>query len=228
MKKVFYSVIIFITVMMFSSTQVSARTFREATAENPYKIVAIGDSITYSATYAAILDQLENCTVENLGNSGTQVAGKADHSFVNRTRKLKTDADMILILGGTNDYRGVMDMQNDLGAENSTNITTFYGAYNTMIKNLKKRNPNTKIVLITPIKRCYGYEPNTYGYSLAHYAQATQIIAANNGLDCIDLYNDKNCDFTENDLLIDGLHPNQEGHKIIAEEILRYISIKDL
>lgn len=228
MKKKFVFLSYFLLMLFILVNPTYAKTFSESTAENPYKITAIGDSITYSATYAAILDKLDNCTVENLGWCGTQVAGKADHSFVNRTRNLKTDSDMILILGGTNDYRGVNDLQNDIGAENSKDIRTFYGAYNTLIKNLRKNNPYAKIVIVAPIKRCYGYELNRYGYSLANYAQAAQIVAMNNGLDFIDLYNDKNCDFTENDLLIDGLHPNQDGHKIIADEILRYIGIKNL
>ena len=195
--------------------------YSEATAERPYKITAIGDSITYSNTYAAIIDSLPQCIVNNLGVSGTQVAGEIEHSFVNRTKSLKTDSDLILIFGGTNDYRGAYDAQNNIGSLEDTDIVTFCGAYNTMITNLKKNNPNSKIVLITPIRRSYDYEENRYGYSLESYAKAVKYIAMKNELPCIDLYNNEKCDFRYDGHLIDGLHPNYEGHEIIANEILK-------
>ena len=86
-----------------------------------------------------------------------------------------------------------------------------------------------------------------YGYNLSNYAYAIQNIALSRGLICIDLYDDKECDFInnkyrlngidinfenysstrslnlKNELIYDGLHPSIEGHKIIANEFLKYI-----
>ena len=213
---------LFIITLSVSNT-VYARPLSKATAKNPCVISAIGDSITYSTTYAAVLDTLPEIVVKNYGQSATQVAGPFDHSFVNRTHNVKYKSDIILIFGGTNDFKGVDLMCNPLGMPDSTDPLTFFGAYNTMVKNIKKNNPNSKIVLITPIKRAYWDKPNAYGLSLNHYALATQMVAESNGVHCIDLFNNPSCDFTENGMLIDGIHPDIKGHSILAMNIYQQL-----
>lgn len=198
---------------------VKAKPIEKATAKNPCVISAIGDSITYSNTYAMVLDLQPELVVKNYGMSATQVAGIFDHSFVNRTKNVKYKSDVILIFGGTNDFKGLNKMCNPLGMPDDTDITTFFGAYNTMVKNVKKNNPKSRIVLITPIKRAYWDKPNDYGFTLQHYAVATQMVAYNNGVECIDLFNNPTCDFTENGMLIDGIHPDIKGHSILATVI---------
>lgn len=221
----FYSLIIVVAtcaILITTPSTVLAAPLHEATPENPCVISAIGDSITYSMTYAAVLDMLPEITVNNYGISATQVAGDAEHSFVNRTAKEKFKSDIILILGGTNDYMGDGAMCNPLGTPDSDDITTFFGAYNTMIKNIKKNNPKAQIVLITPLKRVGFDNKNAYGFALRHYALATQMIAQSNDVACIDLFNNDRCDFTDytkSNLLIDGLHPTIKGHTIIATAI---------
>lgn len=219
MKKYILGLIYSFVLIITTSRSVSAQALNEATPEKPCVISAIGDSITYAYTYAAVLDMLPEITMKNYGISATQVAGSLDHSFVNRTKKEKFKSDIILIFGGTNDYMGDLAMCNPLGTPDSDDITTYFGAYNTMIKNIKKNNPKSKIVLITPIKRVGLENLNAYGLSLKHYVLATQMIAQNNEVDCIDLFNNERCDFTGTDLLIDGLHPTIKGHTILATEI---------
>lgn len=201
------------------SMSVYAKPLSKATEKKPCVISAIGDSITYAQTYAAVLDMLPEVTVKNYGICATQVAGIADSSFVNRTKNVRFKSDIILIFGGTNDYMGDKAMCNPLGTPDSDDITTYFGAYNTMIKNLKKYNPGTKIVLVTPIKRKKYDTKNAYGLGLQHYVLATKMIAENNGVPCIDLFSDPSCDFTENGLLIDGLHPDIKGHTVLATVI---------
>jgi len=219
------SVLLLSSFILISSieTDVYAKSFSKATEKSPCVISAIGDSITYSNTYAAVLDSLPEIVVNNYGMSATQVAGLADHSFVNRTKNMKFKSDIILIFGGTNDYMGKDAMCNPLGMPDSDDITTFFGAYNTMIKNIKKNNPKSRIILVTPIKRLYWDEPNAYGLNLSHYALATQMVANSHNLECIDLFNIQNCDFTGTDKLLDGIHPNASGHVSIASTIYQYL-----
>lgn len=214
------SCFIFLTVIRFD---VFAKPLNKATAQSPCVISAIGDSITYSNTYAAVLNSFPEIVVNNYGMSATQVAGLIDHSFVNRTKDVKFNSDVILIFGGTNDYMGYEAMCNPLGSPDDDNIVTYYGAYNTMIKNIKKKNPGSRIVLLTPIKRLYWDTPNAYGLNLSHYALATQMIAYNNKVECLDLFNTPSCDFTGTDKLIDGLHPNNVGHTVLASTIYQYL-----
>ena len=202
-----------------SSVSAKANTFTDATAEMPCRITAIGDSITYPYSYATVFDSMPEFQVKNFAACGTQVAGEADHSFVNRTKLLYLDSDIILIMGGTNDFCGYMYANNPIGSIIDDDITTFCGAYNTMIKNLREHNPMSKIVLITPIKRIDEAYVNEAGHTLVDYVNAVKYIARRNGLKYIDLYNNPVCDFTQNGLLIDGLHPSREGQQIMAKEI---------
>lgn len=208
---------------------VSAKSIVESTEANPYKIAAIGDSITYPVSYASVIGSNPLFTVENYGIPGSQVAQGVNNSFVDRTRFLKTNADLITIMGGTNDYCAPGIMARSLGTIDSTDETTFCGAYNAMIRNLKINNSNAKIVLITPIKGKGGATEliNIYGLKLEDYANAVRQIAAYNNVPCIDLFHNQECCFTENDkhtLLGDAIHPNLDGHTLIAGEILKALS----
>lgn len=219
---------LFLTIILSVGTCTScfAKPLSKATAKSPCTISCIGDSITYSNTYTIVLNAMPEINVKNYGMSGTQVAGLLDpNSFVNRTKGQKYKSDIILIFGGTNDFKGVNMACNPLGDLNGTDITTYYGAYNTMISNIKKNNKGARIVLVTPIKRLYHENPNAFGLTLSQYAAATQLVAFKNGLYCIDLFNNPNCDFTgEGDTrLIDGIHPDIKGHTAIATEIYKYL-----
>lgn len=222
MKKIISFLLCIIIVLQANST-VFAKPLNKATEKKPCVISAIGDSITYAQTYAAVLDMLPEINVKNYGICATQVAGLADSSFVNRTKNVRFNSDYILVFGGTNDYMGDKAMCNPLGMPDSTDTITYFGAYNAMIKNLKKYNPKSKIVIVTPIRRKNWDMPNDYGLGLQHYALATKMIAEQNGLPCIDLFNEPSCDFTGTDILIDGIHPSIKGHTVIATVIYQQL-----
>lgn len=219
LKKFAITVFLAGVICLISYNSVYGKPLSKASEKSPCVISAVGDSITYSATYAAVLDALPHIKVNNYGMSATQVAGVYDHSFVNRTHDKRFKSDIILIFGGTNDYKGLNSMCNPLGTVDSDDITTYFGAYNEMLKNIKKKNPKSQIVLVTPIKRAYWDKPNAYGFNLAHYAAATQMIAYQNNVYCLDLFNNPACDFTNNGMLIDGIHPNNDGHNTLAAVI---------
>lgn len=227
MKKIFTILTIFIIAVIGFVNPVKAGVFSDATVEKPCKIAAIGDSITYPYSYAEFINSMPEYQVKNFAMCGTQVAGEREDSFVNRTKLMYVESDIILIFGGTNDFCGFNYIHNPIGNIDDTEITTFCGAYNTMIKNLKQHNPMAKIVLLTPLKRMDMYNVNADGFVLENYVNAVKAVAGHNGLDCIDLYNDPACDFLANGLLIDGLHPNRTGQQIIAGEISHYLTLKN-
>ena len=160
--------LLFISLLLllnFSKINVMAKSFSEATEINPYTVSIIGDSITYEPSYATILSTNPVISATTYAIGGTRVAGKDDSlSFVNRTKGVKYNSDLILIFGGTNDYFG-MGNSSQLGEPSSTDLNTFYGAYNAMLNNISKNNPNSKIVLVTPIRRIEDDKPNIYDSS---------------------------------------------------------------
>lgn len=210
---------------------VYGRSLMEATPENPYKVAAIGDSITFPYSYATVIDALPIFEVKNFGVPGSQVAGTIPESFYSRAKDYKENPDLILVMGGTNDYCAFATLAKDIGPLDSTDVNTFCGAYNTIIKRLKANNKKSRIVLITPTVVNANDYKNIYGYSLKNYADAVKMIAASNGLPCIDLYNNPELNFADpslSDLLMDPVHPNAKGQELIADEVLKGIAAAEL
>lgn len=214
-------------------TKVEAKAIIESTPENPYVIAAIGDSITYPYSYATVIDALPNFTVENYGIPGSQVAGTRPDSYINRTRNFRTKADLILVMGGTNDYCAYATLANNIGTLDSQDTNTLCGAYNVMLGRLRANNRNAKIILMTPTKGKEGVSDfkNIYGFTLEDYANAVKLIAAYNGIPCIDLYHSETCDFSDpqnEKLMNDPIHPSMYGHKNIADVILESLTLFSL
>lgn len=198
---------------------VMANSFKDATPGMPCRISAIGDSITYSYSYADYFNNQPQYTVKNFARCGTQVAGEYEESFVKRTLNLTTESDIILIMGGTNDFCGYNYIYNPIGSVSDFRIDTFCGAYNMMIHNLRLANPMSKIVILTPIKRYDGMNVNPAGSNIVNYVEAVKAVAAKNELLCIDLYNNPACDFIASGQLTDGLHPSVTGQQIMGGQI---------
>lgn len=229
-----FIITIIILATALPNAKVYAKTMAEANEKNPYKIVAFGDSITYPVSWASYIDLLPNVSVDNQGIPGSQVAGSGAESFLTRSKKIRFyNADLVLIMGGTNDYCAYATLAKDIGMYDSVDTNTFCGAYNDIIGRVKRTNKNAKIVLVTPTRGKGGASEyvNIYGYTLENYANAVKLIAMNNGVYCIDLYHEEDLDFTDpakEDLLKDPIHPSLEGHKAISEKIIQYLTLFSL
>lgn len=233
-RKIAIVAIVVILSFVATNAEAYAKTMAEANEKNPYKIVALGDSITYPVSWASYIDLLPNVNVDNQGVPGSQVAGPNADSYLNRAKKIKFyNADLVLIMGGTNDYCAYATLAKDIGMYDSHDTNTFCGAYNDIIGRIKRSNKNAKIVLMTPTRGKGGASDyvNIYGYTLENYANAVKLIAMNNGVYCIDLYHEEDLDFTDpakDNLLKDPIHPSLEGHKAISEKIIQYLTLFSL
>lgn len=130
------------------------------------KIACLGDSITEGVNadgwqWHRYIDQwcknngIET-TVVNLGIGGTSVCTSSYvtdelQPFVNRLDTIPTDADVIVIFGGTNDWGN----NATLGTISDTGTSTFYGAYKHILEWLAINRPNAKVMTMTPLKRYY-------------------------------------------------------------------------
>lgn len=162
----------------------------------------------------------------NYGISGTRIARQTvpstenirhDLDFVLRVPGMDRTADAVVVFGGTNDY-GHGDAA--FGTLDSTDVYTFCGAVNVLVETLKQNFPSAKLIFMTPLHRLCEENPSqSDGKTLADYVEALRAIYKKHGVFVIDLFEINPLDPANFSFLPDGLHPNDEGHRILAELI---------
>ncbi len=126
---------------------------------------------------------------------------------------------------GINDAHGKVPLEN---TENPYDEFTFGGALRSVLENLQREYPDLRIIYVTPPFTWYpatmeSCETLQYGeYSVEEYVNlALQICAAYN-VETVDIYHEL---YTEHSIEAyelyteDGLHPNENGRRLIAEAI---------
>ncbi len=217
---------------------------------NGKKLIAIGDSITYGTHNAggltpwlARVATMFNMTFVNYGIGGSELAkNKADGSYnpmCIRYAEMDADADLIIVAGGTNDWGHIAgntvaeDTEYQMGEFGDTEITTFYGALDTMCKGLLEKYVGKTIFFMTPIKRYSAlstpyYTENNRGHTLEDYANAIKKVCGFYGIPVLDMFNECSLnpiiDAISTAYIEDGTHPNSKGHMIMARQIAGFIS----
>lgn len=170
----------------------------------------------------------------NYGIGGTRIARqsrntRADHptryslDFNARLVCMDHNADLVIVFGGTNDYgHGTAP----LGSNNDRTEYTFYGAMHCLCQGLLRHYPSNRIVFLTPLYR-FPPAPTNLLPPLEDYINIIREVTAQYGLPLLDLYADsaihpRNPGSNER-YTADGLHPNAEGHGILAQEILEFL-----
>lgn len=162
----------------------------------------------------------------NYGIGGTRIArqrfpsaeAKYDRDFCSRFGEMDRDADIIFVFGGTND-QGHGDAP--LGCDADRTPDTFWGACHVLFSGLQNTFPQAAVVIATPLHRASENDPNAAsGALLKDYVEIIRKTAPQYGLPVLDLFETSaiNTD-TLPTLTTDGLHPNDEGHAILAGEI---------
>ena len=192
------------------------------------------DEVTSNAlaTYGYEIAKRHKMEFYNGGVSGSVVAGLASRdgfALANgRYTKLPSKIDYLTIWFGWNDYAAITGNEGEtLGALYSTDITTFYGAWNTVLDYLTENYPNTKICLCVP-----------FGAN-GDIRDAVRAVADYWGVACWDnlqpgtpLYFNKEYGVSVSDTAIarnrakyqaKGAHPNHKGHKQIADMLGEFI-----
>ena len=190
------------------------------------RVVFLGDSITAQRLYTRYIEEYfttkhpdMNVTFVNAG-----VGGDRSSAAVNRVQKDVIDQKptVVTICFGMNDagYRPTVDMKG---------LETFKDGLVKLISMIRSQT-NARVVLLTTTCVDADRNPRLKGYNitLTRFVAETKKIAAREGLPVIDLYhplraalaNGQRSDqsFT---LVPDGVHPNEAGHRIMADTILR-------
>ncbi|WP_308992185.1 GDSL-type esterase/lipase family protein [Mariniflexile litorale] len=184
------------------------------------KVVCIGNSITEgwhgNPSYVPTLQKLlgTDYIVENNGKSGATLLKKGNKPYYMQdafSRALKSNADIITIMLGTNDTK----------SQNWDNYKSeFKSDYESLIDTLQSTNKNAKIFLVIPVPVCkdnYGIRNDILNLEIPIINE----IADEKGLSVIDANTPllSSCNYFN-----DGVHPNDLGAKAIAKMIYQNIS----
>lgn len=193
------------------------------------KMDSIGDSYTAGGnaggvehSYCNLLATNTGVNFLNLGVSTTTLANyvgapvaASTNSMVARRTSIRSDANIITIYGGTNDYTYIKFTPSLLGTISDNTENTFYGALNILTNHAIATG--AKVILITPLKIREDATEVLIVNAIIEVAKAK-------GIGCLDLYNmeffnvSKKSAYIKNRRLlidIDDLHPNPYGHKVI-------------
>ncbi len=205
-----------------------------------YKAAFLGDSLTDKGVYSEIVtthytDYLyDNCSfissIQNVGYAGSCIAGLPNKpdvspSFVQRYKKIASNANLIIVLGGTNDFGyGSTALPNPLGEYGDATQETFYGGLKVLIDGLETDYPEAKVVFVTPLYRKEQESngipnKNKYGFTLADYVSAIKTTCEERSITCFDAFNEiTEIDaFTYTEYEVDGLHLNNEGNILLGK-----------
>ena len=214
-----------------------------------FKINFLGDSITEGVgvsdkdkLYHALLkEEMGWAQARNYGISGTRFAlqkgtpecPKNDYvdvnSFSERFADMDDDADMVVVFGGTNDY-GHGDAP--IGGFSDRTPDTFYGACHYLFSGLVKKYLGKPVIIMTPLHRSGEFKNIGSGKpdgvaTLREYVNIIREVAEYYSLPVLDLYATSGIqpaiEEVKNAYIPDGLHPNDAGHRIMADKLGSFI-----
>ncbi len=189
----------------------------------------VGDSITKGHTLAdGEMTYWQNVDVSlnfkevvGLGINGSAYSVTSDNGMENgpMTTRYQTvpQTDLIFIALGVNDF-----FENTaIGSIEDTEDVSFYGAINFTLDKLAEQCPESKIILMTPI-RCYTNPTNKAGHKLTEYVDAIKTVAAQRQLLVVDMQT-LTYDTLPEGMFNDSAHPNKFGQQIMGEALQKWL-----
>ena len=204
----------------------------------------LGDSITEGSgtsepgkRFTDILSSEYEIISFNYGIGGTRIARQAtpssearfDLDFCSRVDELEPSSDAVVVFGGTNDF-GHGDAP--IGTPDDRTVDTFYGAMHVLCTKLIEKFPGKLIVFITPLHRLNedskngDNKPYPIG-NLYDYVKIIREVTEIYSIPVLDLFKESGMQpkipVIKEMFMPDGLHPNDEGHKILAYKIAKFL-----
>ena len=248
MMKLYKRIVCFLMVMVMMMGMIPITIFADENEENQWNgksAVFVGDSITAGTGttkiyYEYLKESLGLGSVTAMGVPGSCISDASDYGqknqpLINRYLNIPS-ADLIVIFMGTNDY----GHETPLGSIEDKQDGTFCGALNTIVPALVAKHTSSKIVFVTSLHRygfgtskilgtkfTYDHIPNGVGAALGDYVDAIKTVCAKNGVSVLDLHTECTLDPSDEEVrseyMPDGIHPNADGHELIAEIIASHI-----
>lgn len=204
------------------------------------KVAFIGDSITWgypdpATGYVKRFEELTGAVVQNLGVSGTHIAQKNaddERAFISRVNSVDDDAEMVVVMGGTNDFghtATATPFGTMLDGANPGSYTFCAGVHN-FFKALYDRFTvaGIPVVIVLPLHHGNGLDIHEYdvadngaltenvntatGKTYREYVDAIRAIAAYYSFDTIDAYSQSGINGSVSRHFVpDGLHIGDAG-----------------
>ena len=203
------------------------------------KINFLGDSITeghgttdVANQFTSLIASQHGAITRCYGIGGTRIARQMEPSenfrhdldFASRVDEMDPDADLIVVFGGTNDF-GHGDAP--FGEFSDRTVMTFCGALHVLYTALLERYPKAAIAVLTPLHRMSEATPNMHGRVLKDYVDMIRKTAEHYSLPVLDLWAVSGIQpavsVMQEMYMPDGLHPNDEGHVILTNKIVKFI-----
>jgi len=187
---------------------------------------AAGQGIPESKTYGGLLRDLNNCVIYRDAIPGARISAPSTWAtrMTNPSRWNNLDSvivpDIIILDAMINDF-----LQNvELGLPTDTEINTFYGATDYLLKNMIVRYPNTRIAFKLACHTSYQTpefpEKNTAGVYLTDFIKAAKEVCSRYGVFLIDSFQNSGMTHANTSTYtIDGIHHNELGARTEYETI---------
>lgn len=211
---------------------------------SPMTIVAFGDSTTASRGTVKIYAE---CLKEDLPAKGLPVnlfnAGVGGNTTADAKARFKKDVltrrpALAIIQFGINDST-INVWKNPPETKPPVSPSQYSAHLEYFIDTLRRQN--CAVILMTPnpmrwtpnLKQLYGKapylpdEPDGFNVSLRNYAECVRTLAKKKNVPLIDVYaafQKYGQDQPMDDLLLDGMHPNDKGHRLVADLLIAEIS----
>lgn len=225
------------------------------------KYCALGDSITYGFaprncadygtqinSYAKLAAQKMGMSFVNYGVVGSTVAYHETRNPMSvRYTNMDNDADIITVMGGTNDIRNGIE----LGQMSDRTNTTFYGALHVLLGGIYKKycidqgvtvGKTKKVIVCTPLKLLESSASELGGtgtlVDFDAWVEAVKEVSAYYSFPVLDFYNlsginphlNETIQGTEqgytgfyNPYITDGTHPTKEGQQMMADILCGFL-----
>lgn len=187
------------------------------------RIACVGDSITWGFTivnrrkysYPALMQQRlgDEYEVRNFGYNDAAARFDADTPYVKKNvyqDSLEWNPDVVLLMLGSNDTK-----------RRNWDPEIFRRDYTRIVKSYLKLPSKPRVILIAPIQI---FQPmhipvlGLYSETMENGVRpAIREIASETGLELVDLANL----FTDSKYMMDGVHPQREGAKMLEEAIFK-------
>jgi lysophospholipase L1-like esterase len=184
----------------------------------PIRVACVGDSITEGTEYPNDLWRLlgANYTVGNFGVGGASVSLDAPTPYMREAAfqdAKKFQPNIVIIMLGAN------DAQPDLHRFN----TTFVNDYLRLVGEFQALASKPKIWIVKPPPIFNNGTGLSTEYFILNVIPSVEQVAYKTNLPIIDVYSAL---VNHSDYFRDGVHPNSEGSKLIANEIYKAIISK--
>jgi lysophospholipase L1-like esterase len=214
------------------------------------KVVFLGDSITEGVGVKDLNNRYDNRLKNmlslgeavNFGLSGTRFAYQTKPSpcpsfdlyFCGRSMNMDKDADVVIVYGAVNDY---IHGDAPIGTEEDRLPNTFRGATHRLMKYLTEEYKGKTVVFMTPA-RCHfaGFSDEEVSRNsfkapdakpLLFYVDVINETAKNYDVHVLDLYRNlpinPNIPEDSEKYTSDGIHLNDEGHRVLAETLADFL-----